>query len=278
MVEHTSLRKLNLAGPDLVTRIVSQGFTPNNYHNFTEQIGRAPTYRELVAPSHLLVDLESDLETHGQLSDLYPVIGRNLTQDLLFYFRNCPGWLHFQTAQKEKSLTQVVKTSIEELNRPRKKNQKKSYMFGLDIWTTSPSKYQRPEIVEEKKTLPSKKDRQGMYVTSLDWSQLTFEQASCAFRSIYNQLSKKKLEVHNNSSHLHQEVKDLEEAVQLVAEGKAIAKIDTPRINVYLKPNSTYHVRVDLLGTQEEIFKMVKEIEEIARELYSKQKVEHHFP
>jgi len=279
MDEHNSIKKLNVGSLErlsTVRTVVDEGFrSPETYAVFREQFGRDPKTHELGCPSYLVAELDTTeprLRKDPQLRSLYPKLGKKLTQNPDFYFENCPGWLHFQTAQNKKNLMEVVEGALDELEQTgRNTSCEQNYMFGLKVCATQPRKYQRLENVEIEE-LANEQGNQKLYVGSLDWNQLSYEEASYAFSLFYDLLSEKKLETHHNKKHIHQDVATLEDALTQVVNTGAIAKIDSPRVNVYLKPNSSYHIKVDILGTKEEILAFVQNVEEVMTGMYEQKK------
>ena len=266
MDENTSLRKLN-SETELLEKIVREGFSNGTYGEFLRCFEREPTKKELSSPAYLLAQA-------GASSGLYCMMGENLSQDAEYYAKRCPQWLQFLSARQELTLDKAVGRSINNLNISLE------YMPGLKMETNSPKMYNRLESVVRKR-LPEEKQGQKMYVASLDISQMDYGSAVGLFREIYDLVPEKSLEVHNNNQSIHKQVDDLDAALSEVLNG-SIVKADqpvsspySPKVNVYLKPNSSYHVRVDILGTEQEIVDFTKQVEAKLTAIYTQQKQAH---
>jgi len=241
----------------LLRQVVESGFNQERYNLFEGIFNRPPSYQEMVTPALLLVN-----SREGSVPvELYRQLGQNMQTDNEFYFKRCPLPLMIQSGRSlEKSINESITYTGKEIK----------YLPGVNISTTSPAKYQRLEE-SKKPELPVEDDcHQRMYVTTIDISGLDLETATELFEQFYQRLPKTKLEVHNNKDGIHKEVTDLEEAVGYVRDLSYVAKIDQPleskekpKVNVYLKPNSSYHIRVDVLGTKKEITQFAQNVEKI---------------
>lgn len=287
MDENTSPPELNsspLLKPDLIDDIVSFGFSPRNYREYVKQAGREPSLEEITSPAYLLSELSS---RQAVSPELYRAVGKKIASSLApdYYLQRCPPWLHFQAVQRKETLVKTVEKSLEGFQHG---NGSYDYVPGLAVWTTSPDRYQRLEntsrkiIVEDSPCTPVSKTSpaparpaysERLYVSYLEWSGLNYEKAVSAFKKFYELLSDKKIELHNNKKNLHQEASSLDAAVKEVSpETGTIAKIDSPRVNLYLKPNASYHIRIDVLGTKEEILAFARKLEGAIQEIYLQEK------
>lgn len=172
--------------------------------------------------------------------------------------------------EKVGSFSSVVKESLEKLI-------KIEYVLNLEVETTFSRNYQHLE--DEIKELPSTQKGKKLYVTSLRWKHLSQNKAEQLFKFIYERLpelysgqfnqEKMKYEVHNNKEGIHEPVKSLEDAMDLATLPGTIAKVDTPKINLYLKKNGSYGVELSFLGTK----KLIKEcvaakVQELVSDFY----------
>lgn len=259
--------KKQLITADLAESFVENGPTTCNILLHQRCFGRFPSLDEALGPSHLVTHFLS----HGLLSPkrapyLYERIAKKKEEDRNFYKKICPRWFYFSSQEGEKSL---VNASLESIESYHKKNNRFKPLFWLDVWATSSNKYQRPENIP--KEIYDKNHRK--YVSCFELSHLEFEQANQPFKAIYNSLEeRKKLQVHKNSENLHCNVTDLEEAVNAVLSRESIAKIDSNKVNVYLKKNHQYHLRIDILGNQPEIVASINKLQVVLAETYIAEK------
>lgn len=268
MDENTSLRKLNLSC--LLESIVHEGFSNGQYKSFFDILGQRPTRKEVNSPIHVLTreDLRGEVDTA-----LYAKVGEKMDQDMDFYQKQCPAWLHYETA--ETSLKKAVDASLGRLTVERE------YVHGVKIGSTSPKCYNRLESTAQKR-LPESKRGEQMYVSSIDIDKMDYKTAAELFKELYVLIPEKNLEVHNNKLGVHEQINHLEEALELSWEADAIVKADqpvtskyNPKVNLYLKPNDSYHVKLDMLGTREEILAFTGKVDQKLKEFYSQQKMEH---
>ena len=260
----------------LVERVIEFGFDDETAKEFRSKTGRYPTQNELVSPAHLLAGMGSKevimtesghstvvVSPRTDTADKYTEIGRKLGADSSFYAKKASEWLYFSAAQEERSLTDTVKETINGINNPR------HYTPTIIVHTISPRKYQRPEGVTID-TPEHTKTGEKLYVSSIDFKGFTFSDATDFFtKLLYHTLAGACIETHNEAANVHEYGVDLAEALQRTAQYGNITKADSPNANIYLKPNSSFHVRVDILGTKDEILEQVSLLEDVAREVYA---------
>ena len=246
---------------EVIEDVIDHGFNEGTLSEFRTKTGRYPTPSEVLSPAILLSQTDYEGSSPEDIVSAYRKIGANLQENKLFYAQPVK-WLLFQQAQEESTLAEAVQETIEGTNNP------KEYMPGIRIHTVSPKKYQRPENVSTEVPDTSTSGERH-YVTSLDFSAFNFSDAADFFMHVYDLLPEHHVESHNNAAQVHERGVALADAFHKTAQHGNITKVDSARMNVYLKPNSSFHVRVDILGTKDEIEEEVMKLEEIAKLVYA---------
>lgn len=236
--------------------IAANGINRFNLGPLEQVLSRQVTAAEITSPALLFAKLGERDDKLVDWEHLFTSIGSRINTDPQFYFKTCPREVLFLAQSREEGLAGAVEESIKNLNKSR------LYVPGMAIETITPSAYRRLENIERPRLEDETETGSRVYITKIDLFDLSYQQAKAGLKDFYCFLDPDRIEVHNNRSRVHNRVNNVEVASTAALNG-SIVKLDSPDVNVYLKPNASYHLRIDIKGTKNKIKEMAYLIEEV---------------